>query len=129
MECKHGFKVIRCTVASMLREELHLAFVLPRLLKRGKRPRLRRLPVDSLLLREYKRYSPDLSLRIIRIWMRNIDTWQPRPTRDQNRVCMLNECCKRRRTLQQVTPRVTPEHSEGNPSVSKHLQFSFSTKG
>jgi hypothetical protein len=40
MECKHGFEVIRCTVASMLLEELHLAFVLPRLLKRGKCPQI-----------------------------------------------------------------------------------------
>jgi len=40
MECKHGFKVIRCTVASMLLEELHLAFVLPCLLKRGERPQI-----------------------------------------------------------------------------------------
>jgi hypothetical protein len=28
-------------------------------------PRLRRLPVGSLFFREYRRYSPDLSLRII----------------------------------------------------------------
>jgi hypothetical protein len=40
MECKHGFEVIRYTVASMLLEELHLAFVLPCLLKRGKRPQI-----------------------------------------------------------------------------------------
>jgi hypothetical protein len=32
-------------------------------------PRLRRFPVDSSFLREYRRYSPDLSLRIIEEWM------------------------------------------------------------
>ena len=92
-------------------------------------PRLRRLPVDSLFLREYKRYSPDLSLRIICIWMRKTGARRPRRTRDQNRVRILNERCRRTSNLTRVTPRVTSRLKEGNFYVSNHLQFRFSTKG
>ena len=50
MERKHGFEVIRCIVASMLLEELHLSFVLPCLLKRGKRPQIAPLACRFTLL-------------------------------------------------------------------------------
>lgn len=42
-------------------------------------PKLRRLPVRRSFLREYKRYSPDLSLRIIEIRMPEPKQALPRP--------------------------------------------------
>jgi hypothetical protein len=92
MECKHGFEVIRCTVASMLLEELHLAFVLPCLLKRGVRPRI--APLAG-------RFTPLTRVRTIFVGFEFADHMHMvRNTGacDQNRVRMLNECCKRRRS-------------------------------
>jgi hypothetical protein len=70
-----------------------------------------------------------LSLRIICIWMRKRGARRPRRTRDQNRVRILNERCRRTWNLTRVTPRVTSRLPGGNFHVSKHLQFRFSTKG
>jgi hypothetical protein len=49
----------------MLLEILNVALVLFRLSSVENVPRLRRLPVEPSFFFEYKRYSPDLSLRIM----------------------------------------------------------------
>jgi hypothetical protein len=93
-------------------------FLLIRIFTVANVPRLRRVPIDSLFFHEYRRYSADLSLRIICRWTRNTGAWRPWPTRDQNRVGILSGCCR-----EGIEP--IPSNAEGNAAALRRKPQCF----